>query len=128
MAPKPAVELQLPLNVVTVVDVHRLRRELAEIDESLRQAQVRQPGSQVALPRSSHNLEEMASQNQLNLLKAEDRQQLTAGLNQLREHAPILHMSFAADPPPAFQKQLITWLRSNMDPKLLLQIGLQPSI
>jgi F0F1-type ATP synthase delta subunit len=121
-------DFELPLAVVTVVDASRLRRELSEIDEFILQNSVRQAGTQPALPKTSHNLEETATKNGLNLLQAADRKQLAQQLDSLKKTAPILHMSFAADPSVAFQKKLITWLRNNIHPQLLLQIGLQPSI
>lgn len=127
MAPEQT-PFQLPVAVVTLVDVSRLRRELADIDEFMLQATVRKAGTQPPLPRTSHNLDETAAYNKLNLLQAADRKQLAGYLEALRQTAPSLHMSFAADPSPAFQKKLITWLRNEIHPQLLLQIGLQPSI
>lgn len=37
-------------------------------------------------------------------------------------------MSFSADPSPLFTQRLISWLRQNIHPDLLLQVGLQPTI
>jgi len=127
MAPEHR-QFQLPLSVVTLVDINRLRRELHNIDEFMLQTTLRQPGQQPALPRNSHTLEEVASLNGLNLLQESHRKVLGQQLDKLRTQAPTIHMSFAADPSPAFLTRLITWLRHEIHPDLLLQIGLQPSM
>ncbi|HSX53007.1 MAG TPA: hypothetical protein VLF90_01400 [Patescibacteria group bacterium] len=119
---------QLPLSVITVVDISRLRRELTAVSEFMTQAEVRKGGRQAALPRTSHSLEELAQQNQLNLLVANDRQKLNAIIENLHQNAPVIHISFASDPPATVLTKLITWLRKEIDPALLLQVGLQPSI
>lgn len=122
------IQLLLPLNLVTVVDVSRVRRELTTVDEFMTQAEVRKGGKQLQLPRTSHGLEELARQNELSLLKAEDRVKLGNLLEQLQMHAPVIHMSFASDPSAAVLGKIVTWLRKEIDPSVLLQVGLQPSI
>jgi F0F1-type ATP synthase delta subunit len=62
------------------------------------------------------------------VLHEDSRQRLTSFLEEVRNHAPTLHMSFSADPSPAFTQRLITWLRSEIHPIVLLQVGLQPNI
>lgn len=118
----------LPLSVVTVVDVSRLQRELRAVDEFMLQMTLRQPGQQPVLPRSSHNLEEIASQNGLNMLQETHRKILVQQLQRLRDQAPVLHISLAADPSPVFMTRLITWLRQQFHTEVLLRIGLQPSL
>lgn len=119
---------QLPLSVITVVDISRLKRELTAIDEFMMQSEVRKAGRQPQLPRTSHGLEELAQQNQFNLLVADNRKSLNVLLENLHQNAAVIHISFASDPPPAVLTKLITWLRKEIDPNLLLQVGLQPSI
>lgn len=127
MAPKTAV-LQLPINVATKIDVGRLLREAEMLDDFLRQAAIRTPGSPMALPRTSQLMEELAQLNSLNILNAEERQRLIGFLRQIKSDAPTLHMSFSADPSPLFLKRLITWLRQQIHPQLILQVGLQPTL
>jgi len=120
--------LELPLGVITVVDVSRIQRELAAVDEFMLQAKIRKAGTQTQLPKTSHSLDELAEGNKFNLLLPADRDQLKQLLDGLRKTAPTMHMSFAVDPPAAALRRLITWLRQEIHPQLLLQIGLQPSI
>lgn len=121
-------QFELPLSIITVADLARLERELVGIDEFMLQASVRRPGEAVRPPRTTRALEEVAQTYHLNLLQSEDRQRLTAFFKEARAKAPVIHISFAADPSAAFLRKLIAWFRSEINPQILLQIGLQPSI
>lgn len=127
MAPESAV-FSLPIAVVTIMDLGRLERELAAIDEFMVQANIRAAGTQPQLPKSSHNLEELAQLNKANLLLVGDRQQLETALTALRKSAPVVHISFVADPTPAVLSKIITWFRTEIHPYVFLQVGLQPNI
>lgn len=129
MAHKEDPGLSLPLLVVSPGDVARLGRELESLDDYLHQAELRSRDKAAAkLPRTSRMLDDFASANQLNLLQAADRQRAQAFLQQTLQTAPVLVMSFASDPSSAFTGKVIAWLRQNIDARLLLKIGLQPSI
>jgi hypothetical protein len=128
MAPKAEEHLKLPINVVSRTDVGRLVREVSELDEFLKQSKIREPGTQPKLPKTSRMLDEFLSLNQLNALHEDDRHRLYMFLQTIKERAPVLHMSFAADPSPRFQQRLMTWLRINVDSMVLVQFGLQPNI
>lgn len=123
-----APHLVLPMTVITVSDVGRLIRETEAVDNFLHQAAIRQSGTQMQLPRVSRLFEEIVSSNRLNLLQVSDRQQLGQFLQLVRSKAPTLHVSFSADPSPIFQQRFITWIRQQMHPYVLLQIGLHPNI
>lgn len=124
----PAEQLTLPVSVVTVADVGRLMREAEAVDGFLNQAAVRQPGTAVQLPKTSHLLEEIVSGNNLNMLQQTDRKTLLDFLKSIRMKAPVLHVSFNTDPSPVFLQRLITWIRQQMHPHILLQVGLHPNI
>jgi F0F1-type ATP synthase delta subunit len=116
------------MTVIQPTEVGRLIQELKVIDESLLQLGLRHSGAAVQLPKTSWLLEQTAQLNKLNLLQTADRHQLQTFLNGVREHAPVLHISFSADPSPAFLEKLITWLRHEINPQVLLSIGLQPNM
>ena len=119
----------LPTLVFGIVEVRRLSRELEALDEYMRQAGLREAGSkQDTLPRVSRLLDATASENQLNLLQSEDRKQLLDVLKKVLESAPVIHMSFASDPSASFLEKIVSWLRSNIHPFVLIRLGLQPSI
>lgn len=127
MAPKSAEVLSLPGTVVSRADATRLSRELEAINGYLEQAQMRS-SKDTKPPRLSDVLEEITHTNRLNLLHQEDRQRLTVFLKDLKEDAPAIHMSFAVVPSSQFTSKLLDWLRSEIHPLLLLNIGLQPNI
>ena len=51
--------LELPLSVISLIDVSRLQRELEAVTIFLSQASSREPGQQLALPRTTKNLEKL---------------------------------------------------------------------
>ncbi len=120
--------LKLPVSAVTILDLGQLERELNSIDDFAIQSAVRSPGQQPKLPKTSRSLEELARLNGVNLLIESERSNLSAALTNLRENAPIVHMSFANDPPSTFLTRIISWFRDEIHPQIFLQIGLQPNI
>lgn len=120
--------LKLPMGVVGRVDVGRLRREVEAIDSFLAQAAIREPGTPMKLPKTSRLVDETIEANGLNMLVEDDRNRLVHFLMEVYAHAPTIHISFSADPSPNFTARLIRWLREEIHPLILLQIGLQPSI
>jgi hypothetical protein len=120
--------IQLPVQVISPVDINRLIREVEGLDDFLMQAAIRTPGSSMKLPRTSKLLDEFVAVNRFNLLQTADRRATTNFLQSVKQHAPVLHISFASDPTAAFTVKLILWLRTNIHPYLLLRIGLEPRI
>lgn len=125
MAPNPMV---LPLGIATRGDTSRLMREAESLEDLMRQASIRNPNAAPVLPQISPLLEEAASLNKLNLLQAADRSSLVQFLQEVREKAPVLHMSFSSVASPLFKERLINWLRTEIHPLILIQVGLQPAI
>lgn len=121
--------LRLPTLVFGSAEVRRLQIELANLEEYLQQAAIRDKATKLvsSLPKVSRMLDALAAENHYNLLKAQERAALRDFLNALQS-APSVHMSFASDPSAAFTAKLVAWLRTNIHPWTLLQIGLQPSL
>jgi hypothetical protein len=130
MAPdnQSSARIQFPVQVVSPADVSRLIREVEGLDDFLMQAAIRTPGTAMKLPRTSRLLDEFASVNHFNLLQTADRRAAASFLQSIKEHAPVLNISFASDPTAAFTVKLVIWLRTNIHPYLLLKIGLEPRI
>ncbi len=117
-----------PDQLAGATDLARLIRELSDLHESLHQATIRAPGSNVQLPKTSKVLEELASLNKVSLLDAAQREQLIKLLKAFHDRAPIIHISFATEPSSNFIRNLVTWMRKNISPIVLIEIGLQPTI
>jgi F0F1-type ATP synthase delta subunit len=121
-------KINLPLSVMTVIDLSRVGRELEQLDEFLIQSAIRTPGTPMQLPRLSKMLDDVASVNHVNLLEEPHRKALLKALSYLKEHAPKLHISFAAEPNGAFVNKVAEYIRANISSVALLQVGLQPTI
>lgn len=124
---KPEV-LVLPLQVTGLVDVGRLLRELEMLDNALLQLGLRKGDEEVKMPKTSRLMDHLIAENHLNLLQQVDRDKLKKFLETVRQHSPIIHMSFSADPNPAFNEKIMAYLRSEIHPLVLVTIGLQPNI
>lgn len=120
--------LKLPVVVGTRSELGRLLRELEAVDEFLAQASIREPGTPTVMPKISKAMQELATINSANLLDEGQRTKLINQIKLCREEAHVLHMSFAVEPSPAFVQKMVVWLRENIEPSVLLQVGLQPDI
>lgn len=123
-----AEHIKLPERLISPTDLAHVVRELEALDDSLHQAALRKPGQPTKLARSSATLEELASLNGVSLLDAGQRAQLLELAHALHEHAPRVRMSLATEPSGRFLQTVIVWLRGNIHPTLLLEIGMQPSL
>jgi len=119
--------ITIPTSLVSKVDLSRVLRELETLNESLSQADLR-AHTVTHKPVSSQALADVAQAYNCQLQHTADRQSLLTQLQNLQKKAPLLHISFASDPQPAFMGKLVTWLRREIHPEILLHIGLQPSI
>lgn len=122
------MELKLPATVVSQVDVARLLRELNELNDFFVASRARKSGSSPQPPRLTRLLDQVVRDNRYNLLEEPDRKTLEQNLNSVLSKAPLLHMSFASEPPSRALERIVVWLRTNIHPQVLLQVGLQPSI
>ena len=120
--------IKLPERLVTSVDLARAMRELKNLDDWLNQASLRSAGKTVSPPKTSATLEDLAVINGVSLLEPTHRDQLIAVLGAFSEHAPKIHMSFAVEPSAQFLQRMIVWLRANINPIILLDVGLQPTL
>ena len=118
----------LPILIFGLPEVRRLKLELEALEDFMRQSLIREPGRQPQLPRLSRMCEALVAENKLNLLLDADRKRLQLFLTNVASSAPTLHISFAADPSSAFTAKVVTWMRKQLHPHALLQVGLQPTI
>lgn len=123
-----APTIKLPDTVIDLIDLGRLQREVEAIEDFIEQAKVREPGKSLTLPRTTQDLDLLVRQSELNMLIDDERQRLIAFLTHVREKAPVIHISFAAEPSDIFLQKVIAWFRANIHAQTMLQIGLQPSI
>jgi len=114
----------LPPQLSGKTDINRLLRELEMLDEVL----IVQQSQKISLPKVTSLLNQTAMANGYKLLEQTHRQHITEQLTKIRDHAPLLHISFATEPSPKVTETLLGWLRTNVHRYALLQIGLEPAI
>lgn len=114
--------------MVSPSDLSRLQRELVGLNDFFVSAQARQTGTTMQLPKLTRVLNQLAHDNRINLLEDDDRKKLADALKQVEHDAPTLHVSFATEASPKALEKLVVWIRSNIHPQALVQVGLQPSI
>src|SRR5215472_14471536 len=114
--------LHVPELITSPADVSRLRREVAFLDDYLRQEALRAPDQAPKMPKTSRLLEELATRNKLDLTDEATRKNLANFLTDVAENAPVVHISFAADPSAAFLHKIVAWFRENTHPSVLVQV------
>ena len=124
----PRKVVGMPLLVITPTDVSRLIREIEMIDENLMQLSLRKGGTEIKMPKTTQLMDQMITLNKLNPLDAGDRKLLMQFLTAIKAEAPVLHVSFSADPSTVFLEKFMAWLRREIHPVVLITIGLQPNI
>lgn len=120
------MQFKLPLGVVSQTDIRRLIHELNALNDFFIGAKARQ--GEMAPPRLSRLLDALSRDNGINLAEESARQSLVSQLQKLTKEAPVIHVSFATEPPAKIVESILAWLRQNIHPHVLLQVGLQPSI
>lgn len=120
--------LRLPNAVVGEIEIARLRRELNGLNDFFVSSRSRAGGTAVQPPKLSRLLDQLAKDNQVNLLEEADRAKLLGALDQIQQQAPRLQISFATEPQPKSLEPILGWLRQNIHPHALVQVGLQPAI
>jgi F0F1-type ATP synthase delta subunit len=122
------MEFKLPLSIISQVDVARMLREINNLNDFFIQSKVRQSGTPMQIPKFSRLLDQIARENNYNLLEEKDRRDLAANLDQILGKAPLIHISFASEPSPKALEKILVWFRGSIHPQTLLQVGLQPNI
>ncbi|MCA9326974.1 hypothetical protein KDA14_00415 [Candidatus Saccharibacteria bacterium] len=128
MAPEQSATPVLPASVVGMLDVGRLIRELEKIENIMQSDELRTGAEAAQMPKLSPLLEQLATENKLDLSVHHQRQSALEFVKLIRKDAPKIHISFSANPSGQFIQKLIVWLRQNLHPHVLVAVGLQPGI
>ena len=112
----------LPEVIATRGDVLRLYRELEALERYFKAR------TQQQTPKISRNLSVFARDNKIDLNDAGVRAEALEFMAQLKKSAPIMHMSFASDPPAPVVVKIVSWMRKQAHPHTLMQVGVQPNI
>jgi F0F1-type ATP synthase delta subunit len=116
----------LPVLVATPSDVGRLLRELDTLDNTMLQDNL--SGKDAQVPKMTSLLDQTVKLNKLDLSKDDQRKLLLSFLTTVKKSAPVMHISFSADPNVPFMQKLLAWLRQEIHPLVLVNVGLQPNL
>ncbi len=121
----------VPSNVVSKIEMSRLVSEVERVDNEMTAATVRNKTSgtnETGQPILSEQLTEFLNQNSLSLEDGADRSALIKQLRQLKDKAPMLHMTFAVTADRHSLEELALWLRTSVHPQAVIDVGLQPAL
>lgn len=121
------MELTLPTVIASRQDITNVHRELRLFDDATMQSVMRHDNP-VKYPPISAKLRGVVQQNQVDLRDDAARKKLLERLDVLKNMAPTIHISFPAEPSPEVLQKLVTWLRKEIDPRIVIRVGMQPTI
>ena len=121
------MELKLPTVIASRKDLIRLHREIRFFIDSVTQSIMRHDNP-VKYPAISEQLRALAVTNQIDMREPKNCEAMLERLDYLKEHAPSVHISFPAEPTAEILEKLVTWFRQEVDPNIVIQVGMQPTI
>ena len=102
---------------------------LEALNEEILQMTLRnKEGHEIKMPHTSMLMDKTLELNKIELMNEVERKQLHEFLVASKAKAPVLHMSFSADPAPVFLEKVVTWFRKEIHPLALITVGLQPNL
>jgi len=127
---KTYADFVLPPNVVTKIEISRLVNEVELVDNEMTASAVRaKTGAQeTSPPVVSEQLTEFLGQNKLSLEDGGERTTLIKLLRQLKDKAPMIHMTFSVTADRQSLEELALWLRTSIHPQAVIDVGLQPAL
>ena len=128
MSDAPAKEYVLPVSLTGHSDLSRLGRAVEVLESNLQAQRVRSADAPVQLQAIGQAQNDFIEQNTLDVADADTLAALKAALRKIKDHAPVMDMTFANEVDPYLLQKLVLWLRTEIHPHALLDVGLQPSL
>lgn len=123
------MELKLPNSIGGKRDLILAARQVEQILDDRLQDEVREKfgAKKVGSKVGQKMLNELLSINQLKN-DTDTLKRLQQQLEGFRQHAPQVRVAFAQEPDEDIYQKLVGWFRKEINPSLLVQIGVQPNI
>lgn len=124
------VELRLPSTVMSKLDLAHLLREVEQLDSDLTTVAARAKVGTTTQwqPVFSQQLTDFLALNPVELVDAGQRTQLIQRLRQMKDGAPVIHMTFASVADRESLQKIVDWLRGTIHPQAVISVGLQPDL
>lgn len=120
----------LPQALIGHSDLVRLLRELEQVDNNLESQKAKKTATSgnYRLPPMSQALTDFLELNKIDIKSDHVRMDLKAQLRKVKDHAPVMHMTFATEADRESIEYLTAWIRKELHPQTLISVGLQPSL
>ncbi len=130
MSEARAAHYILPAVLIGRADLARLAREVEAVENDLESQKVRASAGATGYHMStvSRLLIDFVTLNKIEVASDKALVGLKEDLRLMKDKAPILHMTFATDADEEFLQQLVQWVRAEIHPHALIDVGLQPRI
>jgi F0F1-type ATP synthase delta subunit len=122
--------LTFPPALVGRSDLSRLLRELEALDNELESQKARSHGKTDGyhIPNMSRALNDFLEINKIDIANDHVRMDIRSQMRKLKDHAPVVHMTFATETDPESMQKIVDWIRKELHPQALISVGLQPSL
>lgn len=122
-------QLILPISLTGKKELIKVQREFELLSEQLIESKVaaREVGQKRQVTAISDVANELMVLNKITLSQ-QTLPALNKELQKIRDTAPLLRVSFAVEPDRESISKIVSWFRKEVNPNLLLQVGIQPSI
>lgn len=124
-------DFSLPSSVVSRIDIARVVAELERVDNEMTTDSIRNKDNQeheVVKPMLSEQLNDFLTSNELVLEDERVRNHVIKEMRQLKDHAPVIHMTFATMADRESLSTLVSWLRDSVHAQAVVAVGMQPSL
>ena len=109
-------------------ELNRVIREIKMLDSQIKQSAIRNHTSSVALPAISRLIDDLVTSNELDLTDGDVRDQLRSFLEDIKSHAPVVHIGLAHEASADEIAPIVDWMRTELNPVALVHVGIQPEI
>jgi hypothetical protein len=119
----------LPPSLTTKLDLAKIIREVEAIGQELESQKIRgQSQDGYKIPPMSSGLSDFLSINKIDFMNDQARMILSEQLRALKDKVPIIHFTFASAADPQSLQQLVAWIRKELHPWTLIEVGVQPAL
>lgn len=120
-------KLTFPSNLITRSDVSRLVRELEHLADVLQGQRVRGE-TETKLPPLSQSTTDFLELNEVKITNEKSLETVRQKINTIEDRLPAVHMTFASEIDSESLQQLVTWLRTEIHPQVLINTSIQPNL
>ncbi len=122
---EPPKLLVLPSFIQSRLQVHQTLSEILQIEKFLSEAQTREPGSKISLPKTTADLDKFAEANKRNVLNHSHRMELASFLRDVYKLAPVVGVMLQPHADKSIGEGIVEWFRSNVHAQTLIQVSVQ---